>query len=223
MLTRICPTCGVEYKKPSNCSQISWDERYRVCSRKCKRPSQESIEKMRLKRVGQFSGNKHPRWKEDSNRRSAETKLCDCGCGTEIKKYDNRGRVKKYYNGHALKGKKREFTQEWISNLSISRKGQGAGKNHWNWKGGITEPNHAIRTSAEYKEWRQKVFQRDYFTCVCCGEKPRKIIADHIKPFYFFPELRLDVDNGRTLCKDCDKKIGFNYERDRHLYEKKTA
>lgn len=30
--------------------------------------------------------------------------------------------------------------------------------------------------------------------------------ADHIKPFAYFPELRLDVNNGQTLCKDCHKK-----------------
>jgi 5-methylcytosine-specific restriction endonuclease McrA len=33
-----------------------------------------------------------------------------------------------------------------------------------------------------------------------------RLEADHIKPFCRFPELRLVVSNGRTLCKDCHRK-----------------
>lgn len=96
------------------------------------------------------------------------------------------------------------------------------GANHWNWKGGKSSPAEKIRKSAEYKAWRLKVYRRDKFSCVECGYRSHKnmdIIADHINPFYFFPELRLDVNNGRTLCIKCDKKIGFNYSRDRQKYE----
>jgi hypothetical protein len=95
------------------------------------------------------------------------------------------------------------------------------GDKHPLWKGGITDAHHKIRTSTEYKEWRMSVFQRDRFTCVNCGyrsrkagNKPSDIRADHIKPFYLYPELRLAVDNGRTLCIPCDKILGFHYNRD---------
>ena len=85
------------------------------------------------------------------------------------------------------------------------------GKNHHNWKGGITEVNHKIRTSLEYKLWRKAVFERDDWTCIWCGAKNgngKTIVlnADHIKPFADYPELRFAIDNGRTLCKDCHKK-----------------
>ena len=85
------------------------------------------------------------------------------------------------------------------------------GKNCHLWKGGITPINQKIRTSAEYKLWREAVFKRDKYTCVFCGLKSgdgKAVVlnADHIKPFALFPELRFAIDNGRTLCEDCHRK-----------------
>lgn len=81
-----------------------------------------------------------------------------------------------------------------------------SGKNHWNWQGGKATIARRIRVSAEYKEWRAAVFKRDDHTCQICGKRGGKLEADHIKPFAIFPELRFDVDNGRTLCEDCHRK-----------------
>ena len=89
------------------------------------------------------------------------------------------------------------------------------GEKNGNWKGGISPINHLIRESGTYREWRTAVFERDNYICVDCGlkggwDKKLKrrinIQADHIKPFSLFPELRFDINNGRTLCVDCHKK-----------------
>lgn len=61
-----------------------------------------------------------------------------------------------------------------------------------------------IRKSAEYKRWRTAVYERDNYTCQECGVRGGvELNADHVKPFTLFPELRFDVNNGRTLCRDC--------------------
>ena len=86
-----------------------------------------------------------------------------------------------------------------------------SGENSYLWRGGLTSLNEKIRKGVEYRIWRQAVFRRDNWTCVLCfarGKKatPVTLNADHIKPFAMYPELRLSVENGRTLCVPCHKK-----------------
>lgn len=71
---------------------------------------------------------------------------------------------------------------------------------------GISTENEKQRKSVAYKKWRTRVFERDNYTCQECHEKGGYLHADHIKPFALFPELRTNVENGRTLCVDCHKK-----------------
>lgn len=73
------------------------------------------------------------------------------------------------------------------------------------WKGGITPINTKFRNSIEYQIWRKAIFERDNYTCQICGKIGGKLNAHHIKPFSIFPEFRLDMSNGITLCKDCHK------------------
>lgn len=121
----------------------------------------------------------------------------------------------------ALKGEKNPFygkkhsekSKKLIGLKSVGRisKNKGKvnlkmqGKNHPNWRGGITPVNSKIRQSLEYKLWRTAVFERDNWTCVWCGQKGGKLNVDHIKPFALFPELRFAIDNGRTLCEKCHR------------------
>lgn len=81
------------------------------------------------------------------------------------------------------------------------------GENNGNWKGGVLQGNRKVRRSSEYRNWRKSVFERDDYTCQECGVRGGVVLnADHIKPFALYPELRFDMDNGRTLCTPCHKK-----------------
>lgn len=80
------------------------------------------------------------------------------------------------------------------------------GKDHPNWKGGVTAKHEIERKSLAYKEWRMEIFERDNYTCVLCGKRGGNLEADHIKPFAHYPKLRFVIDNGRTLCKSCHRK-----------------
>lgn len=78
------------------------------------------------------------------------------------------------------------------------------GKGNPNWKGGISSESNLIRTSEEYQQWRNKVIERDKWTCLKCNNgKGKRLNAHHIKSFKYFPDLRFDINNGVTLCREC--------------------
>jgi predicted RNA-binding Zn-ribbon protein involved in translation (DUF1610 family) len=65
-----------------------------------------------------------------------------------------------------------------------------------------------ITDSAEYKEWRKKVYIRDGYRCKMpgCFSNSKEIAAHHIYPKKLYPEKQFDVSNGITLCKNCHEK-----------------
>lgn len=70
------------------------------------------------------------------------------------------------------------------------------------------------RFTREYKEWKRAVLERDNFTCQRCGlasTEGASVAAHHIKAFKDNPELRLDLDNGVTLCRNCHYEIHFGH------------
>lgn len=82
------------------------------------------------------------------------------------------------------------------------------GSNSVFWKGGKTKLSKLARTRTVYLEWRNKVFERDSYTCQKCKIKSgcghRVFLhAHHIKEFSLHTELRYEISNGITLCKNC--------------------
>ncbi|MBP5462527.1 MAG: HNH endonuclease [Lachnospiraceae bacterium] len=98
--------------------------------------------------------------------------------------------------------------KEYIANRAkkLSAAFQGIGVNDWD--GFITPERTRVRKSREYILWRESVFKRDNYTCQCCGARSSKhspvfLHAHHLDGFANNPDLRFDVDNGITLCRDC--------------------
>ena len=58
-----------------------------------------------------------------------------------------------------------------------------SGKNHYNWKGGVTPLKYGIRKSQKYKKFHKKVFERDNYTCLISKEKGGELNVHHIKGF----------------------------------------
>lgn len=92
------------------------------------------------------------------------------------------------------------------------------GENSHMWRGGRTVLRKAIRSLAQYKDWRMSIFNRDGFSCSICHNKPGYVEADHfpesfdsiltkhgittVESALACPSL-WDVGNGRTVCRKC--------------------
>lgn len=76
------------------------------------------------------------------------------------------------------------------------------------WDGFIKTDNEIARKSVLYQEWRKSVFDRDDYTCRCCGNRTcngNQVVlhAHHIENFHNANDLRFDIDNGISLCDKC--------------------
>lgn len=67
--------------------------------------------------------------------------------------------------------------------------------------------NNAFRKTPEYIKWRNTIFKRDNYICQKCGQRGGKLNAHHIKHFAKHKDLRLNINNGITLCEKCHKEV----------------
>jgi hypothetical protein len=107
-------------------------------------------------------------------------------------------------------GQKRRFATQAVSAETRAKLSQPGSQNPA-WKGGVDTVNKndrkAVMNRYEYQKWRKEVFARDHNACTGLGPHEGRLHAHHIKDYHNFPELRFDVDNGRTLCEACHKHI----------------
>lgn len=133
--------------------------------------------------------------------------FCNMSCAGKYR-YKNSEKVKNVLASGALLSK----TPQALKKLSLALKGiprhnlRGDKNPNWN-KGGNRNERHIRMGRVEYLNWRTSVFQRDNYTCQCCGQHSNKLIADHIIPVYLNSEKELDIDNGTTVCYDCNKYL----------------
>lgn len=126
-----------------------------------------------------FLGDANPRWQG-----GIRTKKCQ-HCGVDYSAPRNRA-----YSA---------FIKSKFCSKGCADKGgfRASGEGHPRWQNGKSK-----RTKG-YRAWVNAVLARDGIKCTKCGAENVELHAHHIKPWKEFPELRLDVDNGLTLCARC--------------------
>lgn len=78
------------------------------------------------------------------------------------------------------------------------------GANSYRWKGGTTQERETFRHQAKYQHWRKRIFERDHYTCQCCGyAKGHNLAVHHIYPYSLYPQFDMQDWNGVTLCDSC--------------------
>lgn len=175
--------------------------------------------------VARFTGTNNPRFK--NAKKQGRCEICDKAffyypsnemtgkaCSRQCS-YRLPSRSKRLAD--ASTGKK--ASKETRLKLSRAHMGLHVGEKNGSWRGGITPVASAIRWSVKYDEWREKVFNRDKFTCLDCGLIGGEIIAHHIIQFAKLLKdgqiknysdampcaVLWDIKNGVTLCKPCHR------------------
>jgi 5-methylcytosine-specific restriction endonuclease McrA len=178
MNTKICKKCDKIFNKPYSRSLKEW-VKTKYCSHSCANSINSLGKKYCLGKVSPKKGKKYPMLSgKNSPLYSCVEKTCIvCSSNFTVKNYR---KYKAKFCSHNCANKYRDH--------------------------GKTSLYEKVRKSFDYKEWRKKVFERDSYTCQICGEIGGYLNADHIKPFAIYPELRINIDNGRTLCENCHRQ-----------------
>ena len=98
------------------------------------------------------------------------------------------------------------FKKGHISKHAGKKRPELSGKNHWNWKGGITTEIRRRVTDSTWKRLRKQIYQRDNWRCGICGIHCRESIQCH----HILPVAEGGTDNRNnliTLCKPHHLKI----------------
>lgn len=104
------------------------------------------------------------------------------------------------------------FSEIHKQNMSKAK----SGKNNPAWKGGVSSERRRIWVTVPYKNFRIEVFERDKWICQSCLKVGGTLEVHHIKSWKNFPNERLNVSNGITLCEDCHiiaNRIQRKYEQ----------
>ena len=128
--------------------------------------------------------------------------------------------------GIKLKKKNSKFCKKcvprtWGNKISKSLIGRNRGKKSSNWKGGISSLNKLIRACYKYRQWHYDVLTRDNYICQKCLRRGGKLHIDHYPKMFrsIIHEYNIktlkqaldceelwNINNGRTLCKECHFK-----------------
>lgn len=112
---------------------------------------------------------------------------------------------KSCHDKHFIKTYSILHTIDWSGENNPMYGRQRFGEENPNYRHEITDEEREVGRLIEgYGVWRKAVYDRDNYTCQCCGyDKGGTLNAHHLDGYDWCKEKRLDVDNGITLCETC--------------------
>lgn len=75
------------------------------------------------------------------------------------------------------------------------------------------QKKHRRPYNSKYKEWRRSVLLKDNYTCQISGLKNKKFRVHHVASWACNSELRYEISNGITLCKEIHDLFHHIYGR----------
>lgn len=208
----ICDYCGKEYQKQWHNYLSENKESYvhKDCCNECKK---FKIQETSMKNYGVNSVFLLPKIKEQIKKTNIEKYgtenpfasdyIKDKIAETNLQKYGHKSPMQ----SSEIKDKMKKTCIEKYGVSSYLYNYHNKGELNHKWKGGV-KYHRVERATNEYKNWRVLVYQRDNYTCQCCGIRSGKdnsvrLEAHHIKNWNDNVNDRYDVTNGITFCQDC--------------------
>lgn len=207
-----CEICGKEYstatKNTKYCNECKSEKRKNRVVKKCDYCGKDievakyKVEQREYNYCNQSCRTEHLKVLMLENNNPNYNRIehnCD-GCGKII-----------YVIPHKLEKQKYIFCSNECYKKNIGQYFKGENNPLFNFN--LTEEERKTkRKYTEYYEWRLKVYEKDNFACKCCGDnKGHNLIAHHILNYSEHKELRTEISNGITLCKQCHKKFHDTY------------
>lgn len=194
--TPVPPTPKEGYKFCATCGEEKLLEEFNV--------------RYNFKKYRPFSYCKTCEHERDKNRYKHTCKMC--------KKVYNTGRKNSTYC-------KECHDEHFIKTYSILYKLDQSGENNSMYgiqRFGDKNPNYKPDKTPEEREigrlyegygiWRKSVYERDNYTCQCCGDnKGGNLHAHHLDSYNSSKDKRIDISNGITLCEICHISFHSSY------------
>ena len=218
-----CLICGKDFYRKSYRNKKSWSSA-KFCSHKCYSKSLIGQDRGgRIKLECEWCKKTYHQWKHIIERQGS--RFCSQGCARKGK----RKRKKTYL---ICKYCKNSFYSGHLKSKFCSRKCYYSfykkyPEKHKRWKGGKSSEYVKFINTKPYKQWRKSIFERDNYICQICGFKNgsgehRDLHPHHLVSASKYPEFRLCLDNGLTVCYKCHGVIhSINFKNKK--YKKKEA
>lgn len=142
-------------------------------------------------------------------------KICT-GCGITFRRlkcitkrpFHSRECYKQYFAKHSKEWNDRTGKgHDLKTRIKISMTLQGI-KDKEDWRGFSQSENRLERERFRDKLQKQ-ILARDNYTCQICGIRGKNMQVDHIQPWAEYVKLRFNMNNCRTLCRECHYKITY--------------
>ena len=202
MKTKICKKCGRELPLDNFYKDNGCKDGYKSTCKECT--------KKKYKYVCEYCGKEF--YTEHKNKR-----FCSRDCSNRSRKITREKYICEYC-GKEFERLSSQVNGKYHIYCSDECKGKAfglgnRGENHHRYNPNLTDEDRGkTTTTLEYISWRKEVFERDNYTCQCCGDnKGGNLNAHHKNARNLFPNEKYDVNNGVTLCEKCHKEFHHIY------------
>jgi len=216
---KTCRVCG----EPFNIPPSRYNKRF-TCSTKCSKKERKGKKLTQNHKINISKGLK------SSLKHNAGQFIKGFKPWNKRLKYDDKMKAKLDLSGLLMNGERKGIKHSIETKKKISqskkenpirfwlnkKRPKVSGKNHWNWKNGITSKDKLERARFRIK-LQKAIFERDNYTCQNCGKRAGMLQVHHIKSWAKNPELRFNKNNCQTLCAFCHYKKTFGVEMPRDV------